>query len=167
MYWGNEVTAAYGRKLYLMIRVGKVSSVSWDLYIERETLMENIVKTENGLIILVSLSYNQTWPNIFKKSLPTTCCVLRNSPKPLTSIYWFLRFPSIPELINFIFMSSLITASFVMFSITLLVLNLWFLASFFYCSALLLLLLADPFQLTRTYTMTLALQMSASVMIRT
>lgn len=36
MYWGNEVTAAYGRKLYLMIRVGKVGSVSWDLYIVRK-----------------------------------------------------------------------------------------------------------------------------------
>lgn len=156
---GYEVTAAYGRKLYLMIRVGKASSVSWDLYIVRKgDMMKNIMKMENGLIILVNMTYYQIWPNTFRKSLLTTCCVLRNSVKPLTSIYGLLRFPSIPELIKFIFTPWLITASFVTFSITLLVLNLWFLAPF-YCSAnrFLLLLLADPFQLPGTYTMTLAL----------
>lgn len=152
-----------------MIRVGEVSSVSWDLYIVTKGNAEE-KHSEDGewADYLGKYFYYQIWHNIFKKRFLTTCCILRNSPKPLTSTYWLLTFPSIPKLINFIFTPWLITASFVMLRFILLVLNLWFLASFFYCCAnlSLLLLLADPFQLTGTYTLTLALQTSASVIIR-
>lgn len=38
----NEITTIYRRRLYLLLRIGKISSVSWDLYIVKNLLKGDI-----------------------------------------------------------------------------------------------------------------------------
>lgn len=135
-----------------------------------QILRRKKVKMKDGLITWVNISYYRIWPNIFKKRFLTTCCSLRNSPEPLTSSYSPPRFASFSELINFTFSPRLIAVSFLAPSITLLILNLWPLASFFHYSAnpsILLFWLQHFSSHPHPYALTLALGTSAPYIIKT